>query len=586
MELRGRTALVTGATGGLGHGDRPRAGGARRRRSSSPAAAPTCSSRSPPRPAAARSRATSPTAADVERLLDEAGDVDVLVANAGLPGSGHIDDFSVEDIDRALAVNLRAPMVMARRLAEPMAARGARAPRVRLLAVGQGRRAAAARSTRRRSSACAASRTGCARTCATAASASPSCSPASSATAGMFHDAGVKLPRVRRAPRRPRTSPRPSCAAIERDRAEIDVAPLGLRAGAAFAGLAPELSARLSAASAARRSPTTWRAASATSAPAALEPVRPGTAAAQAPRRLAASRLDLAGDLGEAGEDLVRELRAVAVLDRRGGHRARRPRRSRAPRARCGARRAPACWTASSSSDWTALGRTSGRSRARRSTAAGSRSGTTAALEHDVVGDHDRVLALREGRVEQAERADDALDLARRRRRPAAARGRRRGTAAPRSAPCRRSGCPSVCCAARPMTTAVIAPPTASVAGSSPPTRSDSSTASAIITSRIRNETVPAVAGSMRRNSAGRREAADVAGEQPAEGDHRHRGADADGRCRRRTAPRGGRTRDTVTAISGTITSSSSLRLLGLLGGLDGQAPRPRGGRDRRDVVL
>ena len=33
--------------------------------------------------------------------------------------------------------------------------------------------------------------------------------------------------------------------AIERDRAEIDVAPLPLRAGAAFAGLAPELSARL-----------------------------------------------------------------------------------------------------------------------------------------------------------------------------------------------------------------------------------------------------------------------------------------------------------------------------------------------------
>ena len=66
---------------------------------------------------------SSPT--DVDRLLAEAGDVDVLVANAALPGSGHITSFSVEDIDRALAVNLRAPMVMARRLAEPMAARGA-----------------------------------------------------------------------------------------------------------------------------------------------------------------------------------------------------------------------------------------------------------------------------------------------------------------------------------------------------------------------------------------------------------------------------------------------------------------------------
>ena len=33
--------------------------------------------------------------------------------------------------------------------------------------------------------------------------------------------------------------------------------------------------------------------------------------------------------------------------------------------------------------------------------------------QHDVVRDHDRVLALREGRVEQPERRDDALDLAR-----------------------------------------------------------------------------------------------------------------------------------------------------------------------------
>jgi hypothetical protein len=33
--------------------------------------------------------------------------------------------------------------------------------------------------------------------------------------------------------------------------------------------------------------------------------------------------------------------------------------------------------------------------------------------EHDVVGDHDLVLAVREGGVEQPERADDAFDLAR-----------------------------------------------------------------------------------------------------------------------------------------------------------------------------
>jgi len=55
-------------------------------------------------------------AADVERLLDEAGDVDVLIANAALPGTGLLDSFSEEQIDRCLAVNLRAPILMARAL--------------------------------------------------------------------------------------------------------------------------------------------------------------------------------------------------------------------------------------------------------------------------------------------------------------------------------------------------------------------------------------------------------------------------------------------------------------------------------------
>jgi short-subunit dehydrogenase len=61
---------------------------------------------------------------DVDRLADEAGDVDVLVANAALPASGALLDFSVDEIDRAIEVNLRSPVVLARRLAEGMRARG------------------------------------------------------------------------------------------------------------------------------------------------------------------------------------------------------------------------------------------------------------------------------------------------------------------------------------------------------------------------------------------------------------------------------------------------------------------------------
>src|SRR5437764_1448898 len=62
--------------------------------------------------------------------------------------------------------------------------------------------------------------------------------------AGMFHDAKVELPSFVGT-----RSPSDVAEAVERaiddDRAEVSVAPLGMRVGAAFAGLAPELGARL-----------------------------------------------------------------------------------------------------------------------------------------------------------------------------------------------------------------------------------------------------------------------------------------------------------------------------------------------------
>jgi len=61
---------------------------------------------------------------DVERLAAEAGDVDVLVANAALPGSGRLEGYDVDGIDRVLDVNLRAPIVLARLLAPGMLERG------------------------------------------------------------------------------------------------------------------------------------------------------------------------------------------------------------------------------------------------------------------------------------------------------------------------------------------------------------------------------------------------------------------------------------------------------------------------------
>ena len=61
--------------------------------------------------------------------------------------------------------------------------------------------------------------------------------------AGLFADSGVKLP-PGVGTRAPEDVARAVVRAIERNRAEIDVAPLALRAGTVFASLAPELAAQ------------------------------------------------------------------------------------------------------------------------------------------------------------------------------------------------------------------------------------------------------------------------------------------------------------------------------------------------------
>lgn len=242
MELRGRTVLLSGATGGLGT--------AIARALAARGAVPVLTGRRAevlePLAAETGGRAIAADLSDaaaVDRLLDEAGDVDVLVANAGLPGSGHITSFSFEDIDRALAVNLRAPMAMARRLAGPMSARGAGhmvfvSSLSGKVASGGGSVYAATKFGLRGFA------HGLREDLRDAGVGVSVVLPGFIRDSGMFHDAGVKLP-VFVGTKTPDDVAAAVVRAIERDRAEIDVAPLGLRAGAAFAGLAPELSARL-----------------------------------------------------------------------------------------------------------------------------------------------------------------------------------------------------------------------------------------------------------------------------------------------------------------------------------------------------
>jgi uncharacterized protein len=181
--------------------------------------------------------------AEVERLLAEAGDVDILIANAGLPASGTLESFSVQEIDRALDVNLRAPIVLAHELVPGMVGRG----RGHLLFMSS----LAGKAASPRTALYNASKFGL-RGFASALRADlrgtgvgvSAVFPGFISEAGMYADAEVKLP-LGIGTRSPEDVARAVVGAIERNRGEVDVAPLALRAGTTFASLAPELAASL-----------------------------------------------------------------------------------------------------------------------------------------------------------------------------------------------------------------------------------------------------------------------------------------------------------------------------------------------------
>jgi short-subunit dehydrogenase len=123
VKINGASVLLTGATGGIGHAI------ARRLHAEGANLILTGRNVDLLAPLAgelgARSIVTDlgdPAALDA--LLAEAGPVDLLVANAALPGVGQLPDMSVDRIDANLDVNLRAPILMARALIPQMTARG------------------------------------------------------------------------------------------------------------------------------------------------------------------------------------------------------------------------------------------------------------------------------------------------------------------------------------------------------------------------------------------------------------------------------------------------------------------------------
>jgi short-subunit dehydrogenase len=179
---------------------------------------------------------------EVDRLLGEAGDVDVLVANAGLPASGVLTDLTQEQIDRMVEVNLRAPIALARGLAPAMVQR--RAGHMVFISSLSGKAASPATSIY---SATKFGLRGFAlgiREDLRAHGVGVSVIlPGFIREAGMFADARVELPRGI-GTRSPEEVAEAVIRAIQRNRAELEVAPVGLRLGASFAGLAPGFAAR------------------------------------------------------------------------------------------------------------------------------------------------------------------------------------------------------------------------------------------------------------------------------------------------------------------------------------------------------
>jgi short-subunit dehydrogenase len=181
---------------------------------------------------------------ELARLCEQAEGAEVLIANAALPASGRLDELSQAQIDRMLEVNLRAPIALARALAPAMAARG----RGHLVFVSS----LSGRAAMPSASIYSATKFGL-RGFALALREDlrgqgvgvSVLLPGFVRGAGMFADAGVSLP-PGVGTRAPEDVARAVIDAIERNRAEVTVAPPGLALGAALAGLAPELAAAVS----------------------------------------------------------------------------------------------------------------------------------------------------------------------------------------------------------------------------------------------------------------------------------------------------------------------------------------------------
>jgi uncharacterized protein len=244
VRLDGSTVLLTGASGGIGEAIARALRGRGARLLISGRRADRLEALAAELGGAAEVAAADLAERDaVTALAERAGAVDVLVANAALPASGPIDDFTPDQIDRALEVNLRAPIQLTRALVPGMVERGS--GHVVLVSSLSGKVASVG------SSLYSATKFGLRGFAAGLREDLHGTGvgitvvfPGFISDAGMLADSGVRLPRWV-GTRTPEQVAEAVIRGIERERAEIDVAPLSLRLGALAGSLAPATFARI-----------------------------------------------------------------------------------------------------------------------------------------------------------------------------------------------------------------------------------------------------------------------------------------------------------------------------------------------------
>jgi len=181
------------------------------------------------------------SSAETLRLASEAGEVDVLLANAGIPAAGRLESFTVEEVERTLDVNLGSAILLSHALLPGMLERhrghlvfissiaGKTTvpgdPLYHATKYGMRGFAAAMRMDLHG--------TGVSSSCVF---------PGFIHGAGIFADSGAKLP-PGIGTRSPEDVADGVVSAIEHDRGEVEVAAFPQRAGAKVANLAPDLSA-------------------------------------------------------------------------------------------------------------------------------------------------------------------------------------------------------------------------------------------------------------------------------------------------------------------------------------------------------